>query len=191
MNRRIAFSVSAGAAAAAVLIVVVGVSGADPSGPQLPPAKQAIEQAVAKLQAQGRVNPMPKGLPNPNTDAGAAIVPPMGGRAAGDGVLFDSAQMSRPPTDRDDQFTSSWSLTSPGLNIDVWAGSLAVDPAQGLMMVVGWNTDRTSIVGGATFTTPAKAGAETIIGASGHVLSLRSANGTTISFDPVAGVFLP
>jgi hypothetical protein len=190
MRRRTLFSWLAASLAVLVALVAVGVvSGANPNDEQLPPAKQAVESAITALRAKGQVDPMPKGQPNPNSPEPQPPVLPTGGTPAGIGILFAENESSRPPTDRDDQFTNSWSVFSPTLNVDAWAGSRGNDPSQGFVMVVVWNTDRTSIIGGGSFDTPRRGGAVRIVGATGRTLALLAADGTALSFEPIGGTF--
>ena len=108
---------------------------------------------------------------------------------AGLGRLYTGSDSSRPPGYPDDSFTSSWSVISPTLNVDVWAGAYGPDPTQGFLLVVAWNSERTSILWSKEVSAPSESGALRIVGATGALLQISSATGLELSFDAAVGVF--
>jgi hypothetical protein len=81
----------------------------------------------------------------------------------------------------------------------VYAGALAPDPSQGIVIVTTWvvraSSDATAAAGPAmTFVahlTPAKVGPVEIVAADGSVLTLRTSDGTKpLRFDVATGAFL-
>jgi len=178
-------------ALAAIAVAIIAAAGTASGVTETPLAagKQAVADHIASVRASAAANPAPKIPINPNTDSSSsAIFAPLGGTPAGVGLLFGHADTARPPTDKDDSFTNSWSIFSSSLNLDVWAGARGADAEQGFVMVVIWNADRTSIVGGGSFDTPSRSGAVSIVSANGQVLTLAtdataSSSATTFVFD--------
>lgn len=169
-----------------LLLTLVGLASVavaiSPTDSPLPPAKQAIVNAYASLEAAGQANPGPKQPEHPTPG-------PMGqgvtitGSAAGAGWLVAEADTIRPAGDSEDLFTNSWYMNSPSLNVDVWAGARGTDPSQGFLMVVLWDSQRLTITGGGIFDTPRHDGIVRIAGAVGTTLTVTGAGSSTFTFD--------
>ncbi len=192
MKRNRAVALVGGILASMILVACAlagGPAASDSPGDSLPPDKQAIQDNIDKARAAGQVDPAPKSLENPNPTDQVEFIAPDGGVPAGAGLLFFGSDVSAPPTDRDDTFTSSWSIISQDQNIDVWAGARGPDPRQGFVMVVVWDSTRTRIVGGGSYDAPEQHGTLTISGADGLVLILVDGDGTKLVFDAVGQAF--
>lgn len=176
-----------------VTLLVVAAAAAVTAGSgrpsTLPPEKQAMADKIAALKAAADAPPAakvaPAGLQQNDLEAVAAV----GGTPAGIGRMFTDAETMRPPGYPDDIFTNSWSVASGAINIDVWAAARGSDPRRGFLLVVLWNTDRTSIIGGGEYEPSAAKGALRITGAQGTILSIRTSDGTNFTIDAAKPLF--
>jgi len=194
MKRNRAAGVIGGVFASMILVAFAMAGGStapDSAGASLPPDKQGIQDDIDMAQAAGQMNPAPKSKSNPDPLAHAQVenIAPVGGAPAGAGLLFVGSDMSTPPTDRDDTFTSAWSVIGTTKDIDIWAGARGKSAKQGFVMVLVWDATRTRIIGGDSYDSPKVDGILTITGANDQVVSLVAGDGTKLEFDAAAQVF--
>jgi hypothetical protein len=141
---------------------------------------------ISQIRSQHSPGPKPSHGPEA---VDAQPLPDLPGVQAGIGLLFSDSQTMRPPGYPDDQFTNSWSVVSPELNLDVWAGARGPDPEQGFLLVVAWNADRTSIQWSREFDAPQRGGALHILSASAATLSVSDDEGHLFSFNVTTQAF--
>lgn len=168
------------------LVAIAGLARATPpaSGIALPPEKQAIVDTYVARQQAGQAHPAPKLGPAAVPSAAPDLITPTVARTPmGAGYLVDAADTMRPAGDSTDAFTNSWYALGPALNVDVWAGTHALDPNQAFLLVVRWDAHRLSILSSGTYDAPTKVGPITIVAATGTTLTLRAADGTSYTFD--------
>lgn len=153
--------------------------------------KPGVAAAYASLAA-GATSPPPRlGAAN-NAPAAAVPADPANGTTpyaqtvAGAGLIVDSPL--GPPGLFDAVFTNDWYETTPNDIVEVYAGHLAADSTQGVVIVAIWDTTHATWLSGGRYATPAKIGAVTIVGANGELVLLTGA-ASTISFDPRSGAF--
>jgi hypothetical protein len=186
--RSAAVVVGLGILALALLPAVVGVE-----QQAIPAEKQAILDRYAQMQADGLANPAPQptnpvnpfGTPPP-VDPGALAL----GSAAGSGRLVSASEMM-PPPGVPGHFTNSWFVIGPPLTATVWAGAASDDPTRSILVVAVWADPRAaSDAQVSIIPAPAQAGALTIVGANGYLLSLQAGDGRTFTFDVEHLVFV-
>jgi hypothetical protein len=153
------------------------------SGDALPPAKQAIEDYLRSLAAQGAQDPAakhPGGDPSLVFASPEPDVHPLARTAAGNGFIIE--QTFGPPGDSEGAYLNNWYAQSDKSLIGVWAGKLVADEKQGIVTVAIFTSDGVWIRGG-RFLTPSRDGAVRVVGAVGDVLTLRAEDGNEITFD--------
>jgi hypothetical protein len=179
---------------AVVLLAAIGTSSASPNclpcevppdqWSQLPPGKQellqreqqqyteALSQGQASQDMADQKNPAPQGTP-------AVESWPEG--------IFETGQA---PLPHDYVIENQWQTTLPNGHVRVYAGSLASDPSQGLVVVLTTSLD---LKQGTTqvYLTPAKTGPIRIFDSYGQQLSLISKGGALLTFDVSARQFVP
>lgn len=184
--------------AAAALVILSGlprplslggaISAGDTQYP-LPSDKAAREQYYASLAVAASLGPSR----NPDSTELLSLPPqgtpfsPYHQTAAGDGHIVDSDL--GPPGTVDATYSNDWYETTSSEVVEVYAGALSSDPTQGFVLVVRWDLDHASILASNHVSSPTKAGALTIVGATGEVLALRAADGSSINFDVDSGQF--
>ena len=169
----------------ASLALATAAVAAGASSSSLPPAKQAMADKIANAQGAARAQ---AGSEAKRNDPGRPVSAPeaaaqVPGAASGIGRLVADSDTLRPPGHPDDVFTNSWTVSSPTVNVDVWAGARGADQSRGFVLVVVWNADRTTVIGGGEFE-PAQAHGELrIISATGSQLAITDRAGGAITFD--------
>jgi hypothetical protein len=177
---------------AAGVVAVVSVAVAVGAGPRgLPPAKQAALDQEAADQAKGLANPALKN---------SAQVIPLGPQAptpqfpgvqtvnAGAGVIIESS--AAPPGEKNAVWINLWQEQGDSYAVGVYAGGVADDPTQGLVVWVrSGPAPEFSDVVSREILTPRRAGPVNVVAANGEVLTLLAADGTTFTFDASTGVF--
>jgi hypothetical protein len=169
--------------------LAMGAGGRD----ALPPAKQAALDQAAADQAIGLANPAPKPPGN------SPQVIPLGPQPltpqfpgvqtvnAGAGVIIESS--AAPPGEKNAVWINLWQEQGESYAIGVYAGGVADDPTQGLVVWVrSGPAPEFSDVVGREILTPRRAGPVRVVAASGEVLTLLGADGTTFTFDASTGV---
>lgn len=145
--------------------------------------------AYAAMLAAGRaanMTPDPRWTPMPisSADIDTESVPH---QAAGAGILYDT--VTQLPGHSAVVVQNLWEEKTSNEIIDVYAGSLRDEPQQGALVVVTWDSDRVEWLGTATYAVPGQHGVAQISGGVAETLTLRSADGTTVSFDVAARAF--
>lgn len=178
------------------LTQVLGAGGSSPRSianvAALPPAKQTVIARPRMLQAAALAGPRPASgyhKPNPVPAAARAFVTPVSGdlmrTVAGTGTIVETTQ--GPFSASTFQVQNEWYEDTNGASIGVYAGTLGQDPSQSAVFVIV-----EGVIPGITsgvYDAPAKGGAVRIVGATGNTLSLRAADGTTVTFDVTTHTF--
>jgi len=161
---------------------------------RLPPEKQAILERerqfregtppLPSLPPKGEVQPGKPGSP-PEPTLEPALVPR---KAAGAGTIIEDGQA--PISSMVFSGRNRWYEVKGDEKIAVYAGADGQDPSQGVLIVVILSLDETTKKGGATYRSPIKDGALSIVGAEQERLTLVSEGGTTFIFDVAARQFV-
>ncbi len=160
----------------------------------MPPAKLTLVAHEEQLRAQAFQTPesernkykskpiptAPEHTPNPES-----VVPH---RHAGAGIIYENG-LSRYPSYY--LFENVWVENKANKIIEVYAGKITDDPAQGLVIVDELNPDSSPLPGGGVYVSPEKHGSVHIIDATGERLVLQAQDGTTFIFDVAALKFVP
>jgi hypothetical protein len=178
--------------ASLALLVLSMVSGGSGSA-GLPAEKQAALDRIAQDQAVGRANPAPKRpgegpLLSTDLQGSADRFPGVKTSLAGNGMIVETED--GPPGARDSLWLNLWQETSATRSVAVYAGGVADDPDQGLVVWV--TTGPPPAFANATehdLPTPIRAGAVRVVSAVGELLTLQAADGTQLVFDASNGTF--
>jgi hypothetical protein len=142
--------------------------------------KKEMEARFATAQAEGALNPARKELELPFGIQSAQDPPFRAGIIEGEPGPFYSGEFS---------VQNLWQAEIQGSYVQVFAGALAQEPLQGVVIVLTHSKDK--IVGDEQwYFTPMQDGSVRVIEAANLVLHLESAGGTEISFDVVNRGFL-
>jgi len=151
-----------------------------------PQVRQQLEEKLAILLGEAAARAAPQ------ADAAAK---PSGLRPAGPTPAPDLArprgiveEVQGPFSSQEITVENAWQEQVNGQWVQVYAGALASDPAQGVVIVLAQTSEGMS---GSRHPTPVKAGAVRLVSADGLRLTLVAASGATIYFDAAARQFVP
>lgn len=179
---RLAVIVGIGAAIAVVGVATAGAA-ATPSGPT---DKPGVEAAYASLAA---VSPAPKlgaaAPASPDVTAQPVFVVPT--HSATWGTIVDSTL--GPPGSVGTDWANDWTVQTPTQILEVYAGALSADPAQGVVVIARWDPTHAAWLGGGRLLVPSAIGGVTITDAANGVVTLHGSLGLDITLDPLTGAF--
>lgn len=151
-----------------------------------PQTRQGLEEKLAILLGEAAARAAPQ------ADAAAK---PSGLRPAGPTPAPDLArprgiveEVQGPFSSQEITVENAWQEQVNGQWVQVYAGALASDPAQGVVIVLAQTSEGMT---GSRHPTPVKAGAVRLVSADGLRLTLVAASGATIYFDAAARQFVP
>lgn len=147
----------------------------------LPSLKRAMEERAEQFRLQGQANRAPK------DPVKAPAAPPQSDAAPPRGII---AEGQAPFSSQDAVIRNQWQDVVDGAWVHAYAGALASDRSQGLVIVVRRPLDGSAITGD-RYLTPTKAGAVHFVTANGLQLVLRSQSGGQLTFDLPSGTFAP
>jgi hypothetical protein len=147
---------------------------------RLPPVKRAIESAYASQKAAAPTR-------GPNDPVGAPPTGDPAGEAWPSGILNEQ---EAPFPAAEYLIQNRWQADFGGHHVVVYAGSRGNDPSAGVLIVQTFSMDLAR-VSTREFDSPAGQGALRIADVSGHLLTIRVADGTIAQFDVDRSAFLP
>lgn len=144
-------------------------------------AKQSLERQIAAELAAAQA--APGASKNPLRGQGA----PVGSRAPMPTGIFSSHGAPFSP----EQYTIAnvWQGLIDGNSIQVYAGALAKNQAAGIVIILAFPSSGTTTPAPQVVVAPGTPGVLRIVGASGTALQIRSASGSTLSFDVLSRTF--
>ncbi|MBI4497919.1 MAG: hypothetical protein HY689_08490 [Chloroflexi bacterium] len=149
-----------------------------PPDTSLPPEKQALEERYARDRATARQTPKDHQQGPPPQTPGQRPLRPRG--------LIEHGQA--PFSSQDVVVRNQWQDEVNGAWVHVYAGALAGDPEQGMVVVVTESAD--GMLGTAhRYPTPNQSGAVRIVKAEGTTLVLVAPGGPPFTFDVQSGTF--
>jgi len=144
--------------------------------------KMATEQRLEDAARQARLAPQPP--KNPDRGRGVVIATP----APWPTGIFESS--NAPLRAADYKIVNQWQGIVGANYVQVYAGSVASDPNDGVLVVVVTSRDDLGKVSGATVRPPVRAGPLRISSAQGTQLTVTTAVGVFV-FDAALGTFAP
>lgn len=156
--------------------------------PTLPPAKQAFEERYEERRAQA-----PRGSKDPETirrlqEELERDRPPASPKPWPTGIFQENEAPFPSSTVR---IANRSQQVLDGKHFVVYAGSLAQDPEQGILIVQVFSTDDLAVLDSAQRATPHRAGPLRIVAANGGRLTVKPERGEHVEFDVRSRRFAP
>ena len=151
----------------------------------VPSDKQSRFDYLASLRA---VTPPPD-QPSKSPGVGLVTLPPSSEspfspyKQVPAGIGFIVQSDLGPPGRHDAVYTNDWYESTADGVTEVYAGGRTDDTTIGFVFVAKWDGDHANLLEAGEYETPKRAGAVTIIGATGDVLELAASDGARFRFD--------